>query len=285
MKVMNRIQRNYYCLIAGLPDIVMDQRKISFTLSEFKNELQDTLHKDDYKLIELLFLSYDNVNLLNLLLKNDKPYNSLGKYTRDELEVEIKEPEFIEEYLKVFIEDFKASGGTENEQSWENQLTQLYLDYVQNVSNPFLKDWFSFEKTLKNVLTAYNCKKHQLSMDDNLIGDGDIVETLKKSHARDFGLSSEVDYIEKLISIIENKNLFDREKNIDLLKWNYLDELTTFHYFSIEAVLSFMIKLIVLNRWMELDKETGKELFKKFLYDLKTTYKFPIEFNIYERRK
>ena len=285
MKVMNRLRKNYYCLIAGLPDIIIDQRKISFTLSEFKNELQDILHKDDYKLIYLLFLPYDNTNLLNILQKNNKLHNSLGKYTHDELEEKIKEPEWIEDYLRVFIETYKASGGTENEQLWENQLTQLYLDYVQNVSNPFLKDWFSFEKTLKNILTAYNCRKHQMSMDGNLIGENDIIETLKKSHARDFGLSSEVDYIEKLISILENKNLLDREKNIDILKWNYLDELTTFHYFSIEVVLSFMIKLIVLNRWMELDKETGNELFKKFLYDLKTTYKFPIEYNIYERRK
>ena len=285
MKVMNKIPRNYYCLIAGLPDIIIDQSKISFTLPEFKNELRDVLFKDDYKLIELLFLPYDNTNLLNILQKNNKPHNSLGKYTQDELEEEIKEPEWIEEYLKTFIETYKASGGTENEQLWENQLTQLYLDYIQNVSNPFLKDWFSFEKTLKNILTAYNCKKHQMSMDDKLIGEGDIIETLKKSHARDFGLSSEVDYIEKLISIIENKNLLDREKNIDLLKWNYLDELITFHYFSIEVVLSFMIKLIIITRWMELDKETGNELFEKFLNDLKTTYKFPIEFNIYERKK
>jgi hypothetical protein len=122
-------------------------------------------------------------------------------------------------------------------------------------------------------------------MDEELIREDDITDTLKKSHARDFGLSSEIDYIEKLISILESKNLLDREKNIDLLKWDYLDELITFHYFSIEVVLSYMIKLFIVDRWMKLDEETGKQLFEKFLNDLKTTYKFPIEFTINERRK
>ncbi len=282
---MNKIPKNYYCLVAGLPDIIIDQSKIPFTLMEFKNELRDILHEDDYKLVELLFLPYDNTNLLNLLQKNNKSYNSLGKYIQEELEEEIKEPEGIEDYLKNFIETFKASGGTEYKQSWENQLTQLYLDYVQHVGNPFLKDWFRFEETLKNILTAYNCRKYHMSMDEELIREDDITDTLKKSHARDFGLSSEVDYIEKLISILESKNLLDREKNIDLLKWDYLDELITFHYFSIEVVLSYMIKLFIVDRWMKLDKETGKQLFEKFLNDLKTTYKFPIEFTINERRK
>jgi len=42
-------KRNYYYLVAGMPDIVLDQSKISVTLSEFKEELKVNLHPADYK--------------------------------------------------------------------------------------------------------------------------------------------------------------------------------------------------------------------------------------------
>ncbi len=270
--------RNYYCLVAGLPDIVIDQGKLSFTIPEFKNELFEVMHPDDYRLIELLFLSFDNDNLLNMLLKKDDEFNHWGKYSKDEIEEGIKEPETFEDYLKFFIEEFKESSGTDPSKNWENYLTGLYYNYINALSNQFLNDWLLFDGTLQNILVAYNCRKHDLPPDDELVGEGDIVETLKKSHARDFGLSGEIDYIDKLISIIENKDLLDREKSIDLLRWNYLDELTTFKYFSVEVVISYMIKLLIVDRWKKLDKETGEELFARLLDDLKTSYEFPAEF-------
>ena len=61
------LKRNYYYLVAGFPDIVLDQKKIPFSLAELKQELKYHLHPNDYRLVEYLFLEYDNINFLNLL--------------------------------------------------------------------------------------------------------------------------------------------------------------------------------------------------------------------------
>ena len=44
------LKRNYYYLVAGFPDIVLDQKKIPFSLAELKQELKYHLHADDYRL-------------------------------------------------------------------------------------------------------------------------------------------------------------------------------------------------------------------------------------------
>ena len=56
-------KRNYHYLVAGLPDIIPDQKKVSLTIIDFRQELEYHLHADDFSLIKLLFLPYDNTNL------------------------------------------------------------------------------------------------------------------------------------------------------------------------------------------------------------------------------
>jgi hypothetical protein len=272
--------RNYYCLVAGLPDIVIDQNKLSFGVDEFKDELGESLHPADYALLELLFLPVDNQNLLNLLVKNEAPFDKLGRYSQDELEENIKEPEGLLPYLIEFIEDFKSDTASNPNIRLDNRMAALYYEYVDANSNEFLRKWFEFDRTLRNILAAYNCRKFELPVDNELIGEGDIVDSLKKSRARDFGISSEVPVIEKVISILENKDLLEREKGLDLIRWNFLDDLNVFNYFTIEVILGFVIKLMIINRWLKLDANTGKELFEKLLEELKTSFEFPIEFNV-----
>lgn len=274
------IPRNYYCLIAGLPDLVFDQNKLSITILDFKKELKDVLHPDDYRLVELLFLIYDNKNLLNLLFKEKKVHSPFGKYTSDELEDALKEPDILEPYMARFIDEYKEAGDTQEQASWERKLSEYYTLFVMEESNAFLNDWFEYNNMLKNILVAYNCRKYDIPVDKELVGEGDLIDALRKSRSRDFGLSSEIDYIEKLLSILENKNLLDREKNLDLMRWNYLDELTTFKYFTIEVVLAFVIRLFTLDRWIYLDKSRGEELFNRYLERLKMSYSFPKEFKI-----
>ena len=99
-------KRNYYYLVAGLPDIILDQKKVPFTLIEFKQELQYHLHPKDYQLVEYLFLPYDNSNFLNILLKNDAEFNPLGNYSESFLIEEIKEPENLPAYMLKFLEAY-----------------------------------------------------------------------------------------------------------------------------------------------------------------------------------
>lgn len=272
--------RNYYYLVAGLPDIILEQNKLSITLEDFKQELLTHLHPSDYLLLEKLFLPADNRNVLNMLLKNIQEFDDSGKYTFDELEDEIKEPEILPEYLKAFISHFKSNQPVFTDMSWEDQLTCLYYEYTSNVSNDFLRTWFEFERNVKNILTGLTARRHKIPVENMLIGDNTVTNGIRKSNARDFGLSAEFPFVDKLIQINENSNLLEREKAIDQLKWNYIDDLNTFNYFSIEVILGFVLKLAMVERWLKLDKKSGEEMFRRLLNDLENSYEFPKEFNV-----
>ncbi len=277
-------ERNYYYLVAGLPDIIIDQKKLSYTIEEFKEELRNHLHPDDYKLVELLFLPADNSNLLNLLQKSDGPFDESGKYTRDELEEEIKEPSVTPEYMQRFVTAYKSETPLFEGLSWEDQLTWLYYEYLLQCPNNYLREWFEFDLNLKNIVAGFNVRKHKLKGDKYLIGDNYIVQAVKKSTLKDFGLGNDFGSMEKLVTIQENENLLERERAMDTMRWEFMDERNTFNYFTIEVLLAFVKKLQLVKRWLDMDYETGREMFRKLLDQLAQSYEFPKEFMINESR-
>ena len=74
--------REYYYLIAGLPDLILDQEQKDFNLIALKNEIKENIHPNDYRFVELLFSEYDNDNFLNYLFERNKEFSPLGKYLR-----------------------------------------------------------------------------------------------------------------------------------------------------------------------------------------------------------
>lgn len=277
-------ERNYYYLVAGLPDILLDQKKLGVTISGFKEELQNHLHPEDFRLVELLFLPADNLNLLYLVLKKDFDFDESGKYSRDDLENEIREPSLTPGYMQRFINGFKTETPVFEELSWEDQLTWLYYEHAGNCDNDFLRDWFEFDLNLRNIVAGINARKHKLKGDKYLIGDNYVVQAVRKSTLKDFGLANDFAHLEKLLTIQDNENLIERERAMDIMRWEFLDERNTFNYFSIEVLLAYVIKLKMVQRWLELDFETGEQMFRKLLDQLEGSYEIPEEFRINEGR-
>jgi hypothetical protein len=135
-----------------------------------------------------------------------------------------------------------------------------------------------FDLTVRNVLTAVTARKYKLDYENQIIGTGERSEAIKKSHSRDFGLGSEIDYLEDLVNMARTEDVQEREKAIDQFKWDYLDEETFFEYFTVERILAYVIKLGMVERWLAMDKDHGNELFKKLLKELQDSYQLPDSF-------
>lgn len=283
------MSRQYHYLVAGLPDILFEDKKPQINLQEFREYLEEHLDVEEMLLIKLLFWKFDNQNILGRLQNPEAEMNPLGNLSSDEIDELISAQKtgsldslgfYVPEYLIQFIEAFKASEDLISGKPWDLQLSELYFKHVDTCTNQYIKDWFNYEKDLGNLLTAHNCRSNEIPVEKHLIGSGELVEKLVKSGARDFGITDEIEGVEKILKALDENDLLEQEKKIDVMKWELLDESSFFFYFTIERLFVFLIKLSIADRWLKLDKETGLKLFKELLNSLETSYEFPAEFGV-----
>lgn len=274
----------YYYLIAGLPDISLDDGKLSYTVDSFKSEIYPDLSTKDKKLIDLYYLEYDNENLLLLLHDKDSSINSKGLFSAEELLTvieSVKEGDvadkkyppyfstFISEYFNLPAEDLYKAG---------DMLASAYYSYAMRCKNRFISAWYEFNLNINNIQSAMSARKYNIDVASVIVGNTEISEALRTSNARDFGLNETLTYLEPLQRISEIEDLVDREKKVDLLKWNWLENESFFNYFTIERLFVFLLQLEMIERWISLDKEKGNELFRKMIQNLKDEVQIPEEF-------
>lgn len=278
---------NYYYLIAGLPDLTLEDGKLSYTIADFKEEIYPNLSEADKKLVDLFYLKFDNANVLKLLKNRDAVIDARGNYSAEEL-IEnisvIKEGGVVNSkdfapYLVAFITNYYNDASIDNElKLFENDLAALYYAYGMNNKNKFISSWFEFNLILNNVFVALSARKYKIDITQGIVGNTEITEALRTSGARDFGLTGEVEYFDQLVKISEIDELLEREKKTDILKWNWIEDETFFNYFSIERIFAFLLKIEMIERWLSLDKEKGRELFREFIDSLKDDVSIPAEF-------
>jgi len=273
------LKKNYYCLIAGLPELMADDKKIPFALRDFKEGLKIYLSEEDFQLVELFFLYEDNKTLLSLISKKELKESATSNFSSAFIEDQLKEPETLPSYMCEFIEIINSETKKYNV-STENELAWLFYDYLLNVKNDFVRSWFEFDMNIKNLTAGLNCKKYNLDVEREIVGENNFSQAIRTSNVKDFGLSVDYNYVEKVISLLDKDDLIEKERGLDFLKWDFLDEKTTFEYFSIEKVLSFLIKLMIIERWSKLDNESGKKVFHELVERLRASFEFSEEFNV-----
>lgn len=275
----------YYYLVAGLPELSLEDSKLSYTVADFRTEFYPYLSGEDKKLMDLFYLKFDNANVLKLLKDKDASIDLRGNFSAEELMGYIsrmKEGDEVSEsvfpsYLTAFISEYFSMSAADDV-LYENRLAALYYAYAMKCKNRFVSSWFAFNLTANNILAALTARKFKMEVAPLIVGDTEVCEILRTSNARDFGLGSEVEYLEQLVKISETSELLDREKKIDQLRWEWMEEATFFDYFTVERLFVFLQQLEMIERWISLDKEKGSQMFRSMIAALKDEVQIPAEF-------
>lgn len=276
----------YYYLISGLPKLKLDASgdlSVFADFASFIGEAMGHLTSIDADLLRILRLPIDNKNLINILEKRERTFNPSGNYSEAELIREIAEPETVPEYMRTIIEAYRIDAPVYYNITWDDQLNWLFYEYAETIENTFLRDWFNFELNMGNILSALKCREFNISFERRLgqrienicsqaiICHNEIAETIMDSNTRDFSLTPQLPWIEDVLALDKN-DLVGFEKGIDLIKWKWLDDMTCFNYFDIDAVLTYGIKLQIAERWLALDAAKGSQRFDELLNGLEGAY-------------
>ena len=138
--------------------------------------------------------------------------------------------------------------------------------------NRFLREYFRFDLNLRNAKVRYlNAQLGREPDMDVMTGEDPEAEDVDIDGFRFTG--GEFEEALKVDNILAEKDLVSREKGLDDVLWDKIDSLATFHYFDIEAVLAYIAKLHIVTRWLNLDEEVGRDVFRRLLKDVRGTYK------------
>ena len=126
-----------------------------------------------------------------------------------------------------------------------SHLTPHFYRNIRQTGNRFLREWFGFDRSLRLAKVAY------------LEG---------KPFQEDF---PELDKAEIVFRL---EDLFQREKLLDRLCWNKAAELVDFDIFTIDTILSLLVRLHIVARWNRLDPKAGGLLFKQLVDEVRGTF-------------
>ncbi len=275
------MKKQYHYLVAGLPELLLDEGRLKTTPAALKSDFGSALQSADLDLLNVLFLQHDNANLLNLLEKTEAGFDDRGNFSQELLEEQIRNQDgSLPEYMNRFIADYKENQRDKSEMLWETLLEEYYYAYGMQMENEFLAKWFTYQFNKRALVTALISRKYELIAENHLPGDQGISNQLLRSNARDFGISGEFPEVEKVLQAFENENLLAREKALDRVDWEWIDENTFFNYFTIEKILGFFLQFMLADRWMKLDENEGRRLFGELLEKLDQGYELPGEFSV-----
>ena len=147
--------------------------------------------------------------------------------------------------------------------------------YAQALKHPlrFVREYFRFDLNLRNAKVRFlNRELGRPAEMDLVTGLGsDDDEGLDIDGYRFSG--GEFEEEGAVADALSQESLLGREKALDDVCWTKIGNLETFHYFDLTAVLAYVAKLHIVNRWLALDEEKGRELFRQLVQEVKGTFK------------
>lgn len=175
-----------------------------------------------------------------------------GEHTPDAIRSEILE--------QCSAKDRRTIELLENGFSDENLTADFYRSALAD-RNRFIRDYFRFDLNVRNAKVRY--LNEALGRDPKK----DVI-VLDEDKPQD-----EFEEVSRLDAVLHGKDILERERGIDDLMWEKIDEMTTYDYFDIEAILGFLAKLHIVERWYILDEKTGREMFRKLVDEVRGTFK------------
>lgn len=142
--------------------------------------------------------------------------------------------------------------------SSENLVEDFYTQALKS-RNAFIRKYFAYDLRLRNLKVQYlnsqlsrpatkDCVLFQSEEDEPLEGDAQI------------------------LSVLNGSDILQRERGLDELLWEQIDAITASELFSLSAILAFVAKLKIVDRWQQLNPQTGRELLRKLISQIRSTY-------------
>ena len=190
------------------------------------------------------------IYIISSLPALSKDWKGSDGFSAQEIIAEIKErmSEKDNEKIDFFLKGFD-----------DESLNKEYYEKAAQQKSQFVKDYYKFDMNVRNVKARYLNAAFERPADQDVI----VLE----------GQDPSIEEEDKVKAVLNNKDILAREKGLDDIMWNKIYDLTLFHYLDMDVIYSFLAKLHIIDRWLKLDEQTGREMFRKLVGEVRGTFK------------
>lgn len=144
-----------------------------------------------------------------------------------------------------------------------DKLNENFYKQVLKCPNAFIKGYFLYDLNVRNVRVRF------INQNLGRPSEEDVLNILPEDY--------EFEDEEKVRDILNNSDILGRERALDDLMWAKAEELCGLQVFSADCIFAFIAKLQIVARWLKLDPQTGRQLFKQLVEEIRNNKKNIIE--------
>jgi hypothetical protein len=251
------MKTNYYFLASYLPELQIGiPPDISFLALD--EVLKTHLTKEDYRMTIVMRRYYDILNIRSFW--KGEEIDPRGFYNAVDLEESLVTRTGFPEYVFTFMDKYEQA---ESRLAHFPELVTAYFREEISAAEGFLKQYLEFERGLRLALTGFRAKKlgrdvvKELQYEDP--NDEVVAQILAQKDSKTYEPPSRY---EDLKAIFEEHYDHPLELHQAICEYQFrkIEEMYEIDLFSIGRILTYLAQLIIVEKWLELDKKKGLEV-------------------------
>lgn len=248
----------YYFVGTLLPSLSFDVPP-EMSLEKLEVLLHDNLTPRDYEKTLDLRRIYDILNLRALW--QEEEFDPRGQFSEYELSEGIMNRVGLPDYVYEYVDRYPK---IEDRLHHFPFLLAKFFQTAQDLKDPFLRKYLSFEREIRLVMTAFRAKK--LNRDLNVEFQYEdpeedlIAQLLAQQDAKTYEPPEKYQDLKVLFDKYSD-NPMSLQKALDQYRFDMVESLVDMaDTFSIERILAYLVQYMIVEKWSELDKDKGIQI-------------------------
>lgn len=263
----------YTYLVSGLPELGFEMNLDGFSYEELSAQIFELLREGDAKTARF-FLAFpghrEAVKRYVALERGEASEDARREYVASHPEMPDYQKRFWGKSLSVLVngeEDLAVEmQGEALEDFLKDLLDKDFYLAARRSRNAFVRKWYDFDLVLRNTLVAFAARLQGREPQEDFVYPGEepeLITWIKENFKQeDFGLRLRLSYAEDLFAALSLRDVYERERRVDRFRWNMAEEMVRGGDFDLDAVLAYLVKAGILQRWKNLDRERGLTLLR-----------------------
>ncbi len=252
----------YYFLASLLPPLEIGHVP-GLGFPELKELLRTNLTSVDQSRVRQFLRLIDLENLRSYWAA--EPFDPRGNITKEEMEQALLDFQWrVGEEFPPFLQDYleKYHSNEDRLKHFSILMSQFFAFHMEEEEG-FLKDFFIFQREMRFVMLGFRAKKLEKDVAVELqyedASDPIVAQILAQKDANIYEPPFEYKELKPIFEEFGDAPL-DFHKAMNNYQFNHIIELWGGEIFTLDRILNYMARLILCERWVELDVQKGIEV-------------------------